>query len=141
MSLNVATLVLERDQKRPASLSHMQADAGDGSVCQPKGHCKVLKKFIIAGVVAATATLGVAGIAYADTGTSSHRTAPAASTSGSSTASDSDSDADSDDASSSDDSDADDSSSDDDGDDNSGDTNDSNDSGSDSGSGGLLGGI
>ena len=32
----------------------------------------MLKKVIVAGVVAATATLGIAGIANADTGTSTH---------------------------------------------------------------------
>ena len=61
----------------------------------------MLKKFIIAGVVAATATLGVAGIAYADTGAhhatptkKSSSTSPSAST----TAADDSSDASSDDS-------------------------------------------
>jgi hypothetical protein len=53
-------LIHDRYRKWHVSLSLTQTDAGDGSVCQPKGHCKGLKKFIIAGVVAATATLGLA---------------------------------------------------------------------------------
>jgi len=120
------------------SLPISQADAGDSSVCQPKGHCEVLKKFIIAGVVAATATLGVAGIAYADTGSSGHRASPSASTSSADDSTDSD-DADDNDATSGDDTDADDSSSDDNSDDDGSDTGDSNDGGSDTDSGGFLG--
>jgi cytoskeletal protein RodZ len=94
----------------------------------------VLKKLIIAGVVAATATLGIAGIAHADIATSTHSASHNDSTSSADNGSDSN---DADDSSSSDDSDAtssDDSSSDDNSDDNTdgGSSDDNSDSGSDS---------
>jgi len=92
----------------------------------------VLKKFIIAGVVAATATLGVAGIAYADTGSSAHRTSPSVSTP---TADDNTDSTDADNSDSSSDDTADDSGSDDSNGDDSGDSVDS----ADDGGGGFLG--
>ena len=100
-------------------------------VCQRRER-QVLKKLVIAGVVAATATLGIAGIAYADTGSSTHSTSHNDSTSSADNGSDSD---DADDSSPSDDSNAtssDDSSSDDNSDGSSSDDNSDSSSDSDS---------